>query len=60
MEFIDITPISRYQFLPDQIIDCSSVNRHYAMFCCKFENFDLAQKGAKQDRMYLGEKKKIE
>ena len=32
VEFIDITPISWYQFLPDQIIDCSSVNRHYAMF----------------------------
>ena len=30
-EFIDFTPISRYQFLPDQIMDRFPFYRHYAM-----------------------------
>ena len=31
-EFIDVTPISRFQFLPDQIMDCFPFYRHYAIF----------------------------
>ena len=30
-EFIDVTPISLYQFLPDQIMDRFPFYRHYAM-----------------------------
>ena len=61
MEFIDVMPISRYQFLRDQIMDRFPFYPHYAMFCCKyFEDFDLPQKCAKQDGMCRGEKKKIE
>ena len=60
-EFIDVTPISRYHYLPDQTMDRFPFCRHYAMLCCKyFEDFDLAQKCAKQDRMYRDEKIKIE
>ena len=47
-EFIDVAPISRYQYLPDQIMDpFFPFYRHNAMLCCKyFEDFDLAQKCA--------------
>ena len=30
-EFIEVTPISRYQFLPDQITDSFPFYRHYGM-----------------------------
>ena len=68
-EFIDVMPISWFQFLPDQIMDRFPFYRHYALAllskdvtsCCNYiKDFDLAQKCAKQDRMYRGEKLKIE
>ena len=30
-EFIDFRAISRYQFLPNQIMDCFPIYRHYVM-----------------------------
>ena len=61
IQCIDVTPISQYQFLPDQIMDRFHFTAITPCFCCKsFEDFDLAQKCAKQDRMYRGEKITIE